>query len=81
MLLLSTAPRRWASRKPIKLLLMAPAAKFLMGCAAFLLQVILSAWNKCRHSDVDQIIGLVVGIMSMGMVVMTALFLVYDAKK
>ena len=62
------------------MLLMAPAAKFLMGCAAFLIQVILNAWNKCQHSDVDRLIGLVVGIMSMGMVVMTALFLVYDAK-
>lgn len=39
-----------------------------------------SRWSLREVYDVDQIIGLVVGIMSMGMVVMTALFLVYDAK-
>ena len=59
---------------------MAPAARFLMGCAAFLLQVILNAYNKSQHSDVDQLIGVIIGVMSMGMVVATALFLVYDAK-
>ncbi len=71
----------WASRH--RWLLMMPFAKFVFGCACYLLTVIVLSYETLEGIDggTAQIVCLVVGIMSMSSVLVCHVLLVRDSPK
>ena len=63
----------WAATKTNKLLLMLPMAKFGMGCAVYLLTVVLGSWRDLHAHDGPRVLSLAIGVMSMSTVIMTVM--------
>ena len=66
-----------------KWLLRLPFIKFVMGCFAYLITVILLSWQSLEGEEykVARIITLVIGVMSMSSVGLTHLLLIKDSPK
>jgi len=60
---------KWAENN--KLLLQVPMMKFGMGCVSYLLSVVFLSWKILQPVPIMQVMGLVIGAMSISMVFMT----------
>ena len=69
----------WAARH--KWLLMLPFIKFVMGCFAYLITVIVLSYETLADEDSARYIALAIGIMSMSSVGILHLLLVRDSPK
>jgi len=57
---------KWA--KSHKTLLMLPMFKFVVGCMAYMVSVILGSWHDLDGDDLAQGVALAIGVMSLGTV-------------
>lgn len=52
----------WAKKQ--KMLLMMPMMKFVMGCMAYMISVILTSWRDLDHVELWRAVALMIGVMS-----------------
>jgi hypothetical protein len=68
----------WGARPLNKFVLSLPLHKFAMGCASYIVSVMLLSYKDLEGSTVPRTFCLVVGIMSMSSVVLTCGVLLFD---
>lgn len=56
----------WAKKQ--KFLLQLPMIKFVMGCMAYMVSVILTSWRDFDHEEVWRFVALIIGLMSVASV-------------